>query len=169
MTVKHAASENSTTEIFNIGPDAIQPNGVDLRLKKVFKILPNVFEIDAENNKKHRGVEEILPDENGFWFLEPGEYEVTCMETVKVGQDEMGLIVTRSSINRNSCYLFSCVFDSGYSGECAMRFQVNVAPIKIQRGTRIAQYVTYTAESAHQYHGSYGFGTADDAKYGTGA
>lgn len=66
MTVKHAASENSTTEIFNIGPDAIQPNGVDLRLKKVFKILPNVFEIDAENNKKHRGVEEILPDEDGF-------------------------------------------------------------------------------------------------------
>ena len=101
MTVKHAASENSTTEIFNIGPDAIQPNGVDLRLKKVFKILPNVFEIDAENNKKHRGVEEILPDEDGFWTLEPGVYEVSCMETVKVGHNEMGLVINRSTFNRN--------------------------------------------------------------------
>lgn len=47
-----------------------------------------------------------------------------------------------------------------------MRLQVNVAPIKIQQGTRIAQYVCYKSEVLKQYNGSYGFGTEDDSKYG---
>lgn len=169
MTVKHAASENSTTEIFNIGPDAIQPNGVDLRLAKVLRIKPTMFVIDAENNKTLRETEEILPDEDGFWTLEPGVYEVSCMETVKVGHNEMGLVINRSTYNRSGVVIRGSVFDDGYHGAIALSMYVNVAPIKIQKGTRIAQYVTFAAESACKYNGSYGFGTADDMKYGTGA
>ena len=101
MTVKHAASDNSNTEIFNVGPDAIQPNGVDLRLAKVLRLKPTTFVIDAENNKIHRETEEILPDEDGFWTLEPGVYEISCMESVKVGHNEMGLVINRSTFNRN--------------------------------------------------------------------
>lgn len=163
--IVHAAG-SATTKINGYCDDGVQPNAIDLRLNKVFKILPNVFEIDAANNKKHRGVEEIQPDENGFWTLEPGEYEISCMETVEVGPDEMGLIVTRSSYNRNGIYVFGCVFDAGYGGELAMRLQINVAPARIQRGSRIAQYVCYKSEVLKQYNGSYGFGTEDDSKYG---
>lgn len=110
--IVHAAG-SATTKINNFTEEAVQPNAIDLRLNKVFRILPNVFEIDAENHKKHRGVEEIKPDENGFWYLEPGEYEISCKETVEVGPDEMGLIVTRSTLNRNGVYVFACIFDSG--------------------------------------------------------
>lgn len=164
--IVHAAG-SATTKINGYTQEAVQPNAIDIRLNKVFRILPNVFEIDAANNKKHRGVEEIQPDQNGFWYLEPGEYEISCMETVEVGPDEMGLVVQRSSISRNSCYLRNCVFDAGYKGEIAGIFGVNTAPVKIQRGTRIGQYVCYKSEVLKQYDGSYGFGKEiDDQKYG---
>ena len=165
MSIVHAAG-SATTKIHGYTQEAVQPNAIDIRLNKVFRILPNVFEIDAANNKKHRGVEELQPDENGFWYLEPGEYEISCIETVEVGPDEMGLIVTRSTLNRNGCRIFGCVFDSGYKGELALRLSVGVAPIKIQQGTRVAQYVSYKSEVLHQYNGSYGFGTNDDKVYG---
>ena len=165
MSIVHCAG-SATTKIIGFCEEGIQPNAIDIRLNKVFRILPNVFEIDAENNKKHRGVEEIQPDENGFWFLEPGEYEISCMETVEVGPDEMGLIVTRSTLNRNGVYVYACVFDSGYKGGLNFRLVVGVAPMKIQRGTRVAQYVAYKSEVLKQYNGSYGFGTEDDEKYG---
>lgn len=163
--IVHGAG-SATTKLEGYCEDGIQPNAIDIRLNKVFRILPNVFEIDADNNKKHRGVEEIEPDENGFWFLEPGEYEITCMESVRVGPDEMGLIVTRSTLNRNSCWIYGCVFDSGYHGEIGLRMSLGVAPMKIQRGTRVAQYVCYKSETVSSYQGSYGFGTEDDKKYG---
>lgn len=163
--IVHAAG-SATTKINGYCEDGVQPNAIDLRLNKVFKIVPNVFEIDAANNKKHRGVEELQPDENGFWTLEPGEYEISCMETVEVGPDEMGLIVQRSTLSRNGVYVRFCVFDAGYIGEIAGVLGVNVAPFKIQRGTRIAQYVCYKSEVLKQYNGSYGFGTEDDSKYG---
>lgn len=163
--IVHVAG-SATTKIHGYTQEAVQPNAIDIRLNKVFRILPNVFEIDAANNKKHRGVEELQPDQNGFWTLEPGEYEISCMETVEVGPDEMGLIVTRSTLNRNSCWIYGCVFDSGYRGGLNLRMSVTVGPMKIQQGTRIAQYVSYKSEVLKQYDGSYGFGTEDDAKYG---
>ena len=165
MSIVHCAG-SATTKIIGFCEEGIQPNAIDIRLNKVFRILPNVFEIDAANNKKHRGVEEIQPDENGFWFLEPGEYEISCMETVEVGPDEMGLVVQRSSLSRNNLYLRNCVFDSGYKGEIAGILGINTAPAKIQKGTRIGQYIAYKSEVLHQYNGSYGFGTADDKTYG---
>lgn len=38
--------------------------------------------------------------------------------------------------------------------------------MRIQRGTRVAQYVCYKSEVLKQYDGSYGFGTTDDTRYG---
>jgi deoxycytidine triphosphate deaminase len=131
------------------------------------KIGNDLFTIDAANHKTHRTVTLIEPDAEGFWLLEPGNYEISCMEHVEVGPDEMGLIVTRSTLNRNAVKVDACVFDSGYHGELALRLEVMNGPMKIQRGTRIAQYVCYKSEVLKQYNGSYGFGTEDDAKYGS--
>lgn len=106
--IVHCAG-SATTKLNGYTEEAVQPNAIDIRLNKVFRILPNVFEIDAANNKKHRGVEQIEPDNDGFWYLEPGEYEISCMETVEVGPDEMGLIVTRSTLNRNGVMVFGLI------------------------------------------------------------
>lgn len=163
--VVHGAG-SATTKIVGYCQDGIQPNAIDVRLNKVFRIRPNMFEIDAANNKVHRGCDEIHPDSDGFWTLEPGDYEIVCQETVEVGPDEMGLIVTRSTLNRNGVYVYACVFDAGYKGVIVARIHVGVGPMRIQRGTRVAQYVCYKSEVLKQYDGSYGFGTTDDTRYG---
>lgn len=165
MSIVHCAG-SAHSKVVGYIEDGIQPNAIDIRLGRVFKILPNVFKIDAQNNKKKRGTEEILPDEDGFWTLPVGEYEILCLETVEVSNDELGLVVTRSTLNRNGCFVYGCVFDSGYKGEMTLRLSVGIAPIEIQKGTRIAQYLSFKSESLKKYSGSYGFGTEDDKIFG---
>lgn len=165
MSVVHCGG-SATTKINNLTQDGIQPNAVDIRLGKVFRIKNNVFEINANNDKVHRGVVELSPDNDGYWFLSPGSYEFTAIETVSVGEDEAGILIGRSTLNRNDVLIRSCLYDSGYQGAIVGVITIGTGPIKIEKGTRIAQYLSFKAETLHKYHGSYGFGTEDDAKYG---
>lgn len=166
MSMVNVAGSNSTTTITGLTDEAVQPNAVDLTLGKVFRIKNDLFVIDANNNKQHRGVEEIQPDEDGFFYLEPGSYEAVAQETVAVGEDEAGYIIGRSSLNRNNILIRSCLYDSGYNGVCAFVMTIGSGPVKIQKGTRFGQYVSWKAEALKSYNGSYGFGTSDDSKYG---
>lgn len=161
----HIFSENSNSKLTNVNEDDIQPNAVDLRLDKVFKIHNTLFELDAENNKVHRGSTPIEPDENGFWYLEQGSYEVVMENIITVGEDEAGWVITRSTLNRNGCFITSGLYDSGYNGVMAGVLHVTCGSIKIQRGSRIGQYLSFKAESLKQYNGSYGLNSEHDKKY----
>lgn len=161
----NVAGEISTSTITGLTEKAVQPNAVDVSLGKIFKIKPTLFTIDAANNKVNRQVEEMLPDEDGFWLLEPGSYEFAAEQTIEVGPDEAGYVITRSSLNRADVTAHSGVYDSGYHGGIFGLLRVG-GPMRIQKGTRIAQYVSWKAEALHKYNGSYGFGTSDDQKYG---
>lgn len=162
----NVAGKNATTKVFGLTKDAVQPNAVDVSIEKVFRIKSNLFVIDAANNKQHRGVEELIPDDDGFFYLEPGSYEVIAHETVSVGPDEAGYVIGRSSLNRNNLFVRSCLYDSVYTGCICAVLTVGSGPAKIQKGTRFGQYVSWKAEAVKQYNGSYGFGTEDDQKYG---
>ena len=166
MSMVNVAGKNATSKIDGLTADCVQPNAVDITLGKVFRILPTLFEIDAANNKVPRQVEELFPDENGFWNLQPGAYEGIAEQTVTVGEDEAGYIIPRSSLNRGNVFLTSGLYDSCYSGVCAFCIHVGTGPMRIQKGTRVGQYLTWKAEALHKYNGSYGFGTQDDEKYG---
>lgn len=161
----HIFSENSTSKLTNVNEEDIQPNAVDLRLDKVFKIHNSLFELDAKNNKVHRGSTFIEPDENGFWNLEPGSYEVIMENIITVGEDEAGWVITRSTLNRNGCFITSGLYDSGYNGVMAGVLHVTCGPIKIQKGSRVGQYLSFKAESLKQYNGSYGLNSEHDKKY----
>jgi hypothetical protein len=43
---------------------------------------------------------------------------------------------------------------------------VTVGPMRIKKGTRIGQYLSFDAEMHHLYDGSYGVGKEHDKKYG---
>ena len=62
-----------------VQPGDSQPNAVDLRVDKIFKLKDEVFEI-SESEKKHRGSEEVTPTD-GYFQLEPGTYEI-IMENI---------------------------------------------------------------------------------------
>ena len=156
---------NTTSALSHIdyGVD-VQPNAVDLRLGKVFKIQNNVFTID-EDQKIHRGSELFEPWTDGYYHLIPGSYEVLMENEITVGHDEAGFVITRSTLNRNGVFLTSGLYDSGYEGIMAGVLHVNCGLMRIKPGTRIGQYLSFKAETLHLYDGEYGKGKSHDEKY----
>lgn len=163
--MKHILGKNSRSTLTNVQEDDSQPNAIDLRLDKVFKINDHIFEISNEH-KKHRGTGyELQPDDEGYFFLEPGHYEVVMENIIRVGEGEAGWVITRSTLNRNGLFLTSGLYDSGYHGSMAGVLHVMVGPAKIKKGTRVGQYLSFEAESLSTYDGDYGIGKEHDKKY----
>ena len=172
--MKHIKGKNSRSILTGVQEGDVQPNAVDLRLSKVFAIKTNVFEL-TNDTKKHRGSVEVLPDEEGFFNLEPGSYEVVMENEIGVGDNEAGWVITRSTLNRNGIFVTSGLYDDGYGfdvtsgnftgGAMAGCMHINVGPARIKKGTRIAQYLSFDAESLHKYDGSYGYHKEHDQKY----
>lgn len=164
MSMINVGGEQSSSSLTNVVDGDIQPNAVDLRLGKVFKILDNVFTID-EDQKLHRGSTEIEVGEDGYYTLDVGAYEVVMQNKVTVAEGEAGWVITRSTLNRNGVYITSGLYDSGYSGVMAGVIHVGVGPMRIKVGTRIGQYLSFQAESVSMYDGDYGDGKSHDIKY----
>ena len=164
--MKHILGANSRSTLTNVQDGDSQPNAIDLRLDKVFKIKQELFELSNEE-KKHRGTDyEIQPDRFGYFFLESGHYEVVMENIIRVGEGEAGWVITRSTLNRNGCFLTSGLYDSGYFGIMAGVLHVTIGPARIKKGTRIGQYLSFDAESLKMYDGDYGINKEHDKKYG---
>jgi deoxycytidine triphosphate deaminase len=160
--MKHIMGSNSKSSLTAVQDQDVQPNAVDLRLGGVFKINEGeLFEI-TNDHKKHRGSTAVQPDSDGFFELAPGQYEVAMENIITVGEGEAGWVITRSTLNRNGCFLTSGLYDTGYKGPMMAVLHVTAGPIRIKQGTRIGQYLNFNAESLHMYNGSYGY--ADDGK-----
>ena len=163
--MKHIQSPNSRSTLTNVEQKDIQPNAVDLRADKFFKVADTDFVI-SEDHKQHRGSIEIEPDIDGWFYLEEGHYEVIMKNIVNVGNDEAGWVITRSTLNRNGLFLTSGLYDTGYNGVMAGMLHVTIGPARIKKGTRIGQYLNFEAESIKVYDGSYGLDKEHDKKYG---
>lgn len=164
--MKHIMGAQSRSALTNVKEGDVQPNAVDLRLDKVFKIKQDLFEVSNED-KKHRGTDyEVKPDPQGYFNLEPGSYEVIMENIINVGEGEAGWVITRSTLNRNGLFLTSGLYDSGYHGVMAGVLHVNIGNARIKKGTRVGQYLSFDAEALHKYEGSYGLNSEHDKKYG---
>ena len=162
--MKHILGPNSKSTLTEVKDGDSQPNAVDLRLGKVFKICPNNFWL-SNTEKKHRGSIELSPGKEGYYELKPGHYEVVMENIIHVGEGEAGWVITRSTLNRNGCFLTSGLYDTGYHGVMAAVLHVTVANAYIKQGTRIGQYLSFNAESLSSYDGDYGVGKQHDKKY----
>ena len=158
-------TEGSFSELTGIQEGDVQPNAVDLRLGKLFWIDSKEFVID-ETQKVHRGSVEMQPNQDGYFYLEPGHYEVVMENEIDVAEGEAGFVITRSTLNRNGVFLTSGLYDSGYNGVMAGVMHVTIGPMRIKQGTRVGQYLSFEAQSLHKYDGDYGKGKSHDQKYG---
>ena len=166
MAMKHIMGPNSKSTLTEVKEGDVQPNAVDLRLGKIFPITTGTFEI-SNDHKKHRGTgPELESDVDGYYNLEPGDYEVVMENIIHVGEGEAGWVITRSTLNRNGLFLTSGLYDSGYHGVMAGVLHVGIARARIKQGTRIGQYLSFNAEALHKYDGDYGIGKSHDDKYG---
>ena len=141
-----------------------QPNAVDLRVDKIFRLHDKEFEI-SDKEKKHRGSWEV-EHQNGFFYLEPGTYEIIMENIVDIPEGYAGWVITRSTLNRNGLFITSGLYDSGYNGVMAGALHVEGGPAKIQKGTRVAQFLMFEAETLSMYDGDYGIGKEHEKKYG---
>jgi deoxycytidine triphosphate deaminase len=164
--MKHIMGPDSKSVLTAVQEGDIQPNAVDLRMGKVFRLSQSTFVID-ESRKQHRGSIEMKPDDFGYFNLAEGHYEVVMENKITVGEGEAGWVITRSTLNRNGLFLTSGLYDSGYDGVMAGMLHVTAGPARIAKGTRIGQYLSFNAESLHTYNGDYGNGKDHDQKYNT--
>ena len=162
--MKHIMGPNSGSKLTNVRAEDIQPNAVDLRVDKILRINPLIFEI-SEESKIHRGSVEIQPDENGLWLLQPGTYEIVMENIIEVGEYEAGWVITRSTLNRNGVHITSGLYDSGYHGVMAGALHITSGPMQIKRGTRVGQFLLFKSEALKKYEGSYGLTSEHDKKY----
>ena len=162
--MKHILSKTNDSELTNVQEGDSQPNAVDLRVSKIFK-MDGQFLI-SENKKVHRATEEIELDEKGWWSLEPGVYEIVMENIVSVGEGYAGFVITRSTLNRNGVFITSGLYDSGYHGVMAGALHVRGGKTFIKKGTRVGQFIMFEAETLSLYDGSYGIGKQHDNKYG---
>lgn len=161
--MKHVLGPDSRTTLTGVLPGDSQPNAVDLRLGKVFSIQSNDFVL-TNDTKKHRGTVEMHPDQDGFFTLQPGSYEVVMENIVHVGNGEAGWVITRSTLNRNGCFLTSGLYDSGYHGAMAAVLHVTSGRALIKQGTRIGQYLSFNSEAIGAYDGDYGLDKSGQPK-----
>lgn len=164
MAMKNIAGGGSRSILYSVNKEDVQPNAVDLRLGKVFWITSNEFLID-EDQKIHRGAVEMKVDDDGYYRLEPGHYEIVMENKITVGDGEAGWVITRSTLNRNGVFITSGLYDTGYSGVMAGVMHVTVGPMRIKPGTRVGQYLSFEAEALSKYDGDYGDGKQHDSKY----
>lgn len=164
MSMKHIMGPTSLSSLSGVKEGDSQPNAVDLRVAKIFAIHTDLVFVLSEDEKTHRGSTLIPPDDNGWYDLTEGSYEIVMGNEIEVGDGEAGWVITRSTLNRNNVFLTSGLYDSGYHGVMAAVMHVG-GPMRIKQGTRVGQYLSFSAEQLAKYNGSYGFGSTHDVKY----
>ncbi len=164
MTV-HIKGNKTNSFLSFVTPEMVQPNAVDLKLLSVWS-MHGCFTLD-EDNKKHRHKIEVQPDDEGYFHLKEGQsYEISFDHDVRIGDDEAGFVIVRSTLNRNGCFITSGLYDSGYGKDAlapmAACLHINGGDARIKKGTRVAQFLVWKAESLNSYNGDYGKGGIHD-------
>jgi dUTP pyrophosphatase len=149
---------NESPLVEDVCSEAIQPNGVELTVERVYKLdSAGTLGVDNDDRVIPEGIE-IKPDEEGWWNLQAGCYRVRLMETVNIPLDIFALARPRSSLLRSGVLLGTALWDSGYSGKSEVLLIVsNNNGFKLQRGARILQLIFFLMgeEVNEGYNGKY--------------
>ena len=157
------ASSLSNSVLSLVDENSVQSNAVDVRLDRVWK-LDGEFVID-ENTKVHRNRTEVFPIDGNTFHLPPGYYEISFENLISVAEDEAGFAISRSTLTRNGVFILSALYDSGYGlnnpAPMSAGLFITTGNMIVDRGTRIAQFLLFKAESLKNYSGDYGNGGVD--------
>lgn len=136
----------------------LQPNGVDVRIDRVFKLTSPALLGASDALREPAAREEITPDRDGWWELHQGSYVMVVKEKVNLPSDLMALARPRSTLLRSGVAIHTAVWDAGYTGRSeALLTVLNGRGFRVQRGARVMQLVFMRLEQpARQgYAGKY--------------
>lgn len=162
-----------------IDSNQIQQVGVDLTIDKIYEFAPESVTSIGISDRQLSEHKELIPTKLHFkkylnkqrdyevvtmekaWRLKPGYYMWDSNEYCSIPEDMMSLIVQRSTLLKSGIQIISSVWDPGFHGVLGSHMIVH-REIQLEKGSRVAQIVTWKAESSSQYQGIYlGTGVAD--------
>jgi dUTP pyrophosphatase len=135
----------------------LQPNGIDLSISEIFKIVKSSLILGDEIGTKHSTLEKLkgVGMREQHFELEAGTaYKVETDYYLTLPHDVAAYVFTRSTLNRNGILVGSGLWDSGYSGGVG----TTIYPFQnllLDLPCRVAQIVFIKAESSHLYKGTY--------------
>ena len=134
----------------------VQPNGIDLTLKEVFRLEGEGI-IARDNADRRLTSLAVLPFERGRLHLPPGSYLITYNEVVSLPRDIMALGRARSSLLRCGAAIHTAVWDAGYSGRSQSLLVVyHPEGITLEADARLMQLVFFRLSNATDgYNGVY--------------
>lgn len=142
--------------IENLEEKNIQPSGVDLRIKCVYRMKNGGF--IGIKGRKTPDVESICDEIGKKFTLEPNEFVlVETMERVNIPNDLMAIILPRSSLFRCGVTIFTAVVDPGFEGTLTFGMKnLSKFPFNIEIGSRIGQIVFIEVkDNVKLYNGKY--------------
>jgi deoxycytidine triphosphate deaminase len=144
--------------VTNALKENVQQHGIDLRLKKVNKLVTGGV-IPVEGKTALPDYEEVPVEEikgGKYWKLAPGYYEIILEEGCKIPKDQYLFIVQRSSLMRCGGIIRSSIYDAGFETEHMGTFMDVKFPILIEEGARVAQAYTHDSnEVENLYNGQF--------------
>lgn len=136
----------------------IQPNGIDFNLHRVFELTPHEDSIPyiSETEKCFFELEEVYPDIHGWFLLKQGVvYDCSAEQSCHILEGTASILIVRSSLNRLGITLNAGLYDDSFKGNIGFTLQSRAGDVKIKKGTRVGQIVTWAADSNGQYEGQY--------------
>jgi len=120
----------------------VQPCGIDFTLKKVAKWISDGT-LDFDNSKRLLSLTETIEFTNeDRLFLPKGGYLIEFNETVKLPNNIMATVQTRSSLFRCGASFVAGVIDPEYSGAVGGLLQVwNEEGINLYKNAKLVQWV----------------------------
>ncbi|GBC75641.1 Deoxycytidine triphosphate deaminase [archaeon HR06] len=132
--------------------EQIQPNGVDLRLDKVYLYPESALDLENYKIEKLKDLDMI----DGYYFLKKGAYLIDFLEIIKIPPFAVGLVLPRSTLLRHGLDIRTALWDSGYEGKGKVMLTNYREGVKIKRGMRVAQLILIKAEKPKiLYKGQY--------------
>jgi len=143
VSIKQALADGRIV-IDPLGPNAIQPSSVDLRIDRYFRVFRNHTTpfIDPKVNQENLTELVTVEGDNPF-ILHPGEFVLAAtFERVAVGSDLVGRLEGKSSLGRLGLLIHTTAgfVDSGFDGYLTLELS-NVAnlPIALYPEMKIGQ------------------------------
>ena len=148
-----------------LGPNAMQPSSVDLRVDRYFRVFRNDTTPYIDPKQAQEDLTELVEvDDQGAFILHPGEFVLgSTLERVTLGPELVARLEGKSSLGRLGLLIHSTAgfVDAGWDGHLTLELS-NVAnlPIAIYPGMKIGQISFLRMTSAAEVpYGSAGAGS----------
>lgn len=157
---KFVADHLSGTKADRIEFENIQPNGVDLRVGEIKRLVGNsaYFGLDDYQKPKRMSIRSKFMQDREVYRLYSGRYIVIYDEEIEIPEGHVGRVYPRSRVMRSGCHLTSALWDQGYEGRGEGLLQVPpcLDYVDVEPGSSLAQMIFEKADGVDDaYDGSH--------------